>query len=198
MLNTERRGFRAPVAIETRADGQIVVTGRAAVFNTPASIGGWFDEIIEPGAFSEALKTDDVRFLINHEGLPLARSGSGTLDLDEDDDGLNMRAVLDPKDPEVKSLVPKLKRGDVDEMSFMFTMRGGVEEWDETDEENPIRRIKQVGSLFDVSAVTFGAYPETQIGLRTLDEYRKNDRTTSPAANAVAVAKMRADIIDRM
>lgn len=197
MLNSERRGFRAPVAIETRADGQIVVTGRAAVFDTPTSIGGFFDEVIEPGAFSAALENDDVRFLVNHDGLPLARSGSGTLDLDEDKTGLNMRAVLDPDDPDVLALVPKLKRGDIDEMSFMFTMRGGVEEWDESDEENPIRRIKQVGQLFDVSAVTFAAYPDTQIGLRTLDEYRKHDRT-APAGNLAAAARMRREIIARM
>lgn len=164
------REVRGGIPAQIRADGDgIKVSGYAAVFNQEADIGGMFREVIEPGAFKKAVARDDVVFLINHDGLPLARTRSGTLTLVEDDTGLRMETVLDPEDPDVKGIVGKMKRGDLDKMSFAF--RSEVEIWDETTEP-PTRTIVEA-RLFDVSIVTSPAYAGTSIALRSRDESRR-------------------------
>lgn len=166
--------FRSGTPFEIREDeGSIKVSGYAAVFNEETVIGGMFREVIRPGAFTDAVGRDDVVFLVNHDGLPLARTRSGTLKLKEDDKGLRIDSVLDFDDPDVKQIVPKMKRGDLDKMSFAFLPVR--QEWDES-EELPLRSITEA-KLFDVSIVTTPAYDGTEIGLRSaeqaLNEFRK-------------------------
>jgi len=174
----EKREIRAGIPAEIRADDDgIKVEGYAAVFDEETDIGGIFREKIERGAFSEAIGRDDVVFLINHEGLPLARTRSGTLTLTEDDHGLKIETALDPDDPDVKSISGKMKRGDLDKMSFAFYPE--IQEWDEAS-EIPLRTIKKA-SLFDVSIVTTPAYDGTEIALRSLEAARKTKkRSTLP------------------
>lgn len=161
-----------PAEIRADDDGTIRVSGHAAVFNQEADIAGLFREVIAPGAFREAIGRDDVVFLVNHDGLPLARTRSGTLTLTEDDIGLRMETELDADDPDVRGIVPKMKRGDLDKMSFAF--RPTRQEWDDSG-EIPVRTIHEA-SLFDVSVVTNPAYEGTDIGLRHLQEHRKQQR----------------------
>lgn len=161
---------RAGKPVEIRMDGEAIkVSGYAAVFNEEADIGGMFREVIAPGAFRDAIGRDDVVFLINHDGLPMARTRSGTLTLREDSRGLYMETELDPEDPDVRSIVPKMKRGDLDKMSFAFLPE--IQEWDDSG-DIPLRTIIQA-SLFDVSIVTSAAYDGTDIGLRSLQEHRQ-------------------------
>jgi hypothetical protein len=169
-INREVRGG-IPAEIRAESDG-IKVSGYAAVFGQAADIGGYFKEIIARGAFKEAIGRDDVVFLINHEGLPLARTRSGTLTLKEDDKGLRIDTVLDAEDPDVKSITGKMKRGDLDKMSFAF--RATKQEWDETTDP-PTRTITEV-ELFDVSIVTQPAYDGTSIALRSLEDMRKETK----------------------
>lgn len=176
------REIRGGIAAEIRAEGdEIRVAGYAAVFNQATDIGGYFREVIAPGAFDEAIGRDDVVFLINHDGLPLARTRSGTLKLSLDDKGLRMETVLDATDPDVQSIVPKMKRGDLDKMSFAFWPE--VQEWDESG-DIPVRTIMKA-RLYDVSIVTTPAYDGTSIGLRSLDEHRKAKRTKNFNAAAL-------------
>lgn len=166
-MKHERRGF-LPLG-EVRMDADTArVEGYAAVFRQDANIAGMFVERIMPGAFANAIARDDIAFLVNHDGLPLARSraGSGTLALSEDDRGLFVQTDLDMSDPDVSAVVPKMRRGDLDKMSFGFTMDGGRQEWDESG-DLPIRTIHEFGSVFDVSVVTFPAYDGTEIALRS-------------------------------
>lgn len=165
-----QREIRGGIPAEIRAEADTIkVSGYAAVFDQEADIGGFFRERIAPGAFADAIGRDDVVFLINHEGLPLARTRSGTLILREDEKGLYMETELDPEDPDVRSIVGKMKRGDLDKMSFAFWPER--QEWDDT-EEPPLRTITQA-RLHDVSIVTTPAYDGTEIGLRSLEEHRK-------------------------
>jgi HK97 family phage prohead protease len=165
--NFERRAIAAP---EFRADGGTVrVEGYAAVFGEETNVGGMFVEVIERGAFAAAIGRDDVVFLINHEGLPLARTRAGTLDLSEDSKGLLMRADLDATDPDVARIVPKMRRGDLDKMSFAFWP--DRQEWDDSG-DMPKRIIRQA-SLHDVSIVTTPQYDGTEISLRALTEHRR-------------------------
>lgn len=166
------REIRAGIPAEIRAeDDGIKVEGYAAVFGQETDIGGMFREVIERGAFNEAIERDDVVFLINHKGLPLARTRSGTLRLSEDDHGLKIETSLDPDDPDVKSIAGKMKRGDLDKMSFAFLAdRDGGQDWDYRG-DIPLRTIKKA-RLFDVSVVTNEAYSGTEIALRSLEAAR--------------------------
>lgn len=172
-MTFEARGKHVRLPVEVRSDDEgILVEGYAAVFDQETDIGGMFRERIERGAFSEAIGRDDVVFLINHEGLPLARTRSGTLELTEDDHGLHIRTRLDPSDPDVARITGKMKRGDLDKMSFAFWPE--TQEWDESG-EIPVRTIKKA-SLHDVSIVTTPAYDGTEIGLRSLEAFRKEQK----------------------
>jgi len=177
--------FNASAPIELRAadDDQVAVAGYAAVFNEEADIAGFFREVIAPGAFRAALdRGDDVSFLINHRDLPLARTSSGTLTLVEDERGLKVETELDGADPDVKRILPKMKRGDLSKMSFAF--RATIDEWDDTG-ETPLRTIKEV-ELYDVSIVTDPAYEGTEIGLRSLSA-----AIAGQAGNMIRRMKMR-------
>lgn len=165
-----RRGV--PVEIREAEDGEILVSGYAAVFGEETNIGGFFTEVIERGAFKKAIKRDDVVFLINHQGLPLARTRSGTLKLKEDDRGLHMEAMLDQSDPDVRSIVPKMKRGDLDKMSFAFVALR--QSWDES--KKIPQRVIQEAQLFDVSIVTTPAYDGTEIGLRAFQQHLEDQK----------------------
>lgn len=173
----------APAKVDAEGD-TIKVSGYAAVFNQETNIGGHFREQIAPGAFKDAVGRDDVVFLVNHDGLPLARTRSGTLSLKEDDHGLFIETELDANDPDVQKIVPKMKRGDLDKMSFGFIP--SKQEWDES-EDMPLRTITEA-ELFDVSVVTNPAYSGTEIGLRSLEGYRREKQLK---ASKVSTAKMR-------
>lgn len=138
--------------------------GHAAVFDDLSEeLGVFFPflERIQRGAFKKVLG-DDVRFLLNHEGMPLARTRAGTLRLKEDPKGLAVEADIAPITAG-RDLRVSLERGDVDQMSIMFIV--GDYEWDETG-EIPVRVISRIEQLFDVSVVTFPAYPTTDAGVR--------------------------------
>lgn len=161
-----------PVEIRAKDDGAVIVEGYAAVFDQPTDIGGVFTEVIAPGAFRSALERgDDTEFLVNHGGLPLARSTAGNLTMTEDERGLKIRAELDPTDPDVQRIVPKMKRGILNEMSFAFQATG--QEWNTPGEGQDVRTITDV-MLFDVSIVNRGAYPQTSIALRARDAARES------------------------
>lgn len=167
----DNKEIRAGIPIEDvePTENGVKVSGYAAVFGSETNIGGMFTEVIQRGAFKDAIGRDDVVFLINHEGLPLARTSSGTLKLTEDDHGLRMETVLEASDPDVQSILTKMKRGDLNKMSFAFYPE--EQEWD--DERSIPRRTIKRAALDDVSIVTRPAYDTTEIGLRSLTRYRK-------------------------
>lgn len=189
----EARGRHVRLSAEVRADDQgVTVEGYAAVFGESADIGGYFREVIDPGAFTGAIGRDDVVFLVNHDGLPLARTRSGTLTLEQDDHGLKMRTTLDPADPDVSRITGKMQRGDLDKMSFAFFVED--EEWDET-QDPPLRTIKSAG-LRDVSIVNFPAYEGTEIGLRSLEAARQCTRQANFSAARTRL-RMKRDLAQR-
>jgi HK97 family phage prohead protease len=153
-----------------------VITGHAAVFDTPADIGGFFTEVIAKGAFTRAIKEgDDVRALWNHDANYVLGRTPKTLRLSEDDKGLAFE-IDAPTTQTIKDLVLEpMKRGDVSQASFAFIVT--KEQWSEEDPKNPVRTILDV-RLFDVSPVTFPAYNTTDSSVRSafdvLNDYRAN------------------------
>jgi uncharacterized protein len=162
MKKIERRTFTVrDVEARQAEDGKMRLSGYAAVFNE-SSVPLPFKESIAPGAFRKTLsETPDVRLLINHEGLPVARTKNGTLTLTEDDRGLYMDAEI-ADTSEGRDLYKLVERGDVDQMSFAF--RVIRQKWS----EDRSRRVLTEVSLADgdVSVVTYPAYPTTTVEAR--------------------------------
>jgi hypothetical protein len=147
-------------------DGTMRIGGYAATFNKEAD-GLNFREVIAPGAFTRALASNDPVFLlVNHdmEGIPLASTQSGTLQLRQDKNGLYMEAELDPANPRAQELASALKRGDMDKMSFAFTV-----DHDGQTRDNGLRTITQIERLYEVSVVTLPAYSSTTVGMRSAE-----------------------------
>jgi len=165
----------AGMQVEDRADKPQRLVGYAAVFDQEADIGGYFREVIRRGAFSDAITRDDVFALYNHDnGAVLGRRSAGTLALSEDDHGLRVE-ITPPNTQVARDLIENMRAGNIDEMSFSFSMKDGKQSWSETG-STAVRSIEKVGKLFEVSVVPRGAYPTTEIGLRSLDEARKDRR----------------------
>lgn len=171
----ERRAFPArDLQLREAVDGALRLTGYACVTEHAYEVG-WYRETIARGAFRRTLsESPDVQLLINHTGMPLARTTSGTLRLDErttpDGDGrtgLWVEADLDPEDPDVKSLRGKMARGDIDEMSFAFQVTTPGGGWNEDYSERVITSCSLHRG--DVSVVNYGANPATAATLRSQD-----------------------------
>ena len=169
----ERRAYTFEIRAEEQ-DGIGVLTGRPIVYNQLTDIGGYFSEIIDSGALDGADLTD-VRFMVNHDmsRIPLARSrrnnGNSTMQFSIDSEGMSLDWVkLDIKNnPEAAALYSAVKRGDISGMSFAFSVKG--EGWDNLDSDYPTRHITEIGTVVEVSAVTFPAYEATSINARGKD-----------------------------
>jgi uncharacterized protein len=158
----ERRCYHASELRAWLVEGQSpVISGYAAVFNRPSEDLGGFVELIQPGAFAETLQSDDVRALWQHDpAIVLGRTKNGTLRLEEDAVGL--RIDIDVPDTQAgRDAVASIRRGDVDQMSFGFRV---IE--DAWEQGAPVRRTLVKVELFDVSPVTFPAYPQTSVSVR--------------------------------
>lgn len=166
-LELIRRGY--PVEVRAAGEEEARIQGRPIVFGSQTDICGWFGEVIDEGALDEA-DLSDVRFCKNHDTDNVyARFKRGrennTMNLAISRDGLDIDAGLDVKgNPLAATLYSEVKRGDIDGMSFMFSVK--EEEWKNLDTDYPVRHIKKIGSVIEVSAVTFPAYEATQISAR--------------------------------
>lgn len=153
---------------EVRDDGdRLRFSGHASVFDEPSDDLGGFVEYVQRGAFRKVLdRSPDVRLLYNHDpSLVLARTKSQTMRLTEDPRGLMVDADLAPTSV-AQDLRVLIGRGDVDQMSFGFTVGSGNDEWEERDGQT-VRTIRGFDELHDVSVVTFAAYPQTDAQVRS-------------------------------
>ena len=146
--------------VRAAGDDALVVEGYASNFNVEYDLG-YFKETVARGAFDDVMQ-DDVRFLLNHTGAPLARTTNGTLELSVDDQGLKYRAALaDTQDG--RDLYKLIKRGDITQSSFAFTIEN-----DTWSEDRSTRTITKVGKLLDTSAVTYPASPTASVYARNM------------------------------
>jgi HK97 family phage prohead protease len=165
--------------LEVRAmEDSTKLIGYAAVFDSPSEPLPW-TEYVRRGAFTKTLNDGaDVRLLIDHEGIPLARSKSGTLKMMEDERGLRVEADLDPTNPDAQRVLSAMRRGDMTQMSFAF--RTIKDSWNK---DRSVRELKEV-QLYDVSIVTFPAYEETVAELR-----KKSDEAIVKSASNLLLRK---------
>lgn len=161
----ERRSF---TITELRAKGKdgLTLTGHAAVFNQLSDDLGGFREKVRPGAFADTIQNDDIRALWNHDpNFVLGRNKSGTLSLKEDDRGLAIETTM-PDSQFARDLSRTIARGDVDQMSFGFLVPPKGDDW-RFEDGGIVRELLKV-QLFDVSPVTFPAYPQTDVSARAV------------------------------
>lgn len=172
----ERRYLPGNIEIRDSEDGRPTISGYAAVFDKRSENFHWdpdqeFYEVIAPGAFSEVLK-DDVRALFNHEGMPLARTKSGTLKIEQDSIGLRYQFEL-PDTTLGNDLGAAIRRGDIDGSSFAFRVAEAGDRI-EIEGKTTIRTITKISRLVDVSPVTYPAYPDTSVVARSAEDIIKD------------------------
>ncbi len=164
--NPERELRMLPGTVELRAaaegdSGGGTIVGYAAVFDTDTDMG-WFIERVARGAFTETIKKDDIRALVDHDPVRiLGRKKAGTLRLKEDSKGLRMEIDI-PSTTAGADITESINRGDVDGASFAF--RTIDDRWETKDGKEHRTLLK--AKVQDVGPVTFPAYPQATIGLR--------------------------------
>lgn len=165
LLAIERRAFPfGRVEVRAAGDAPPRLVGYAAVFDLPSEDLGGFTEVIRRGAFSKTLREADIRALWNHdENYVFGRTKSGTLHLAEDDHGLRIE-IAPPDTTWARDVLVSIQRGDVDQMSFSF--RPVRDRW-QTDDQGRVQRELLEVALYDVSPVTFPAYPQTEVQVRS-------------------------------
>ena len=201
--NQDRASGRAVAKLETRTsptDFEVRETtegmtfeGYAALFDSPSEPLP-FTERIAPGAFTRSLKSrNDIKMLWNHSsGEVLGSTRAGTMKLTEDDRGLKVWAML-PNTTTGRDAAELIRRGDVDAMSFGFSVPSGGDSWSADGSERTLQEVR----LHEVSVVAFPAYSETAgtTTVRGLDRLAERAEVDSDAlADALLKVEMGDDI----
>lgn len=188
METKEIRSFDCEFRAEQNEEHGHFIVGRPIVFNSRTDMG-WYDEIIEDGALNNT-DLKDVRLLVNHNTnmIPLARSrnnteGSTMKLTPVDGVGLDMRADLDTENnSDARALYSAVERGDLSGMSFMFII--DADSWDDIDSDHPVRHVRSIKRVLEVSAVTFPAYKDTAISTRGLSDALESARMSLESVKA--------------
>jgi len=179
--NAERRFLGEP--IELREEGSRTITGYAAVFNKDSEdMGGWVERIA-PGAFDDVL-SDPAMVLFNHDpNLVLARNGvNATLSVDE----VGLKYSYEAPNTTLGNDVLELVRTKtIDKSSFAFTVKEQVRSAPENKGDKAIRTITKVARLYDVSPVTYPAYPDTTVGQRCFDMDKREEELRDVAIKTI-------------
>jgi HK97 family phage prohead protease len=157
--------------IEARDEaGIMAISGVTARFGSESEDLGGFTEVIEPGAFDEAVLVSDIRALYNHDpNFILGRAKAGTLELEIKEDGLHYRVPSLPDSR--RDVYEAIQRGDVTGNSFAFTVER--DRWEERSTGKPLRVIEKIRELFDVGPVVYPAYQNTVVSARCMDKVRE-------------------------
>lgn len=191
-IPTIERRTLGSAELRAGADGEnqlVELRGHAALFRSPSEdLGGGWGTLIESigeNAFDGRLG-DDVRHLFNHDAnFVLGRNTSGTLRLSIDERGL-FTATEPPATQWANDLMVSIKRGDVNQMSFAFTVADDEFRYDR-EADIVYRTILRLGRLYDVSTVTYPAYPDTRVVVseRALARAKEVRAIGSPRVHAV-------------
>lgn len=207
----EVRAFNFEIRAEKNEKHGTYITGMPIVFDQDTDMG-WYQERIDHQALAGA-DLKDVRFLIGHNTrmIPLARSRNNnensTMQMTVTDGGMEIRVDLDTENnAEARALYSAVQRGDMSGMSFMFTVDTDKDSWTDIDTDYPKRTIMSVRKVFEVSAVAFPAYEQTNIQAasegQTLDSVRASlesaRRKAAEDREAQAEAERRTAVLERL
>lgn len=190
----ENRSYQFEARVEDDPARGKVLIGTPIVYEKETDISGVFREIIHQGALDSCDLTD-VRFLVNHDTnrIPLARSRNNndksTMKLSVEQVGLRIRVDLDTENnSDARALYSAVERGDISGMSFLFSVRR--QEWEGLDTDYPTRHIYELGSVVEVSAVTFPAYKSTDIQARSKNALESARQAAEAAGRRSAEADL--------
>jgi len=190
-MKQERRTFTGTVIARAEGEGMPkVIGGIAAVINSVTDLG-YFEEVIEQGAFDNALSKEyDIRCLFNHEAeLILGRTKASTCNVFVNADGnLEYTWIPDYENPTHMSVVRSIMRGDITQSSFAFTIK--EQKWSESTKYGSMgkRTITMIEDLYDVSPVTYPAYADTEADARSVVALRDQEREIEEAKRSQAAA----------
>lgn len=184
--NIEQRSYNFEIRAERSEKGISTLKGTPIVYGAETDIRGWFREIIDPGALDGA-NLKDVPLLVNHNErmIPIARSRNNTpkstMRLIPTASGLDMEADIDTeRNATAKELDSAVERGDLDGMSFKFSVSD--ERWEDLETDYPTRHIIKFDTIAEVSAVTWPAYEATSIYAARSKEALDNARSALDSA----------------
>ncbi len=179
----ETRSFDFDIRAEEKENNELILEGRPIIYDSETSLF-WCREVIDAGAL-EGADLKDVRFMVNHDmsKIPLARSRNNnensTMQLIPDKEGMRIRVRLDGNNTEARNLYSSIARGDVTGMSFQFSVE--KEFWEDLESDMPLRHVIQIGTVIEVSAVTFPAYEATEIEARNSEALESAKRSLDNA-----------------
>lgn len=188
----ERRFFESPIEVRKEGEDEFF-EGTAVRFGSITDLG-WYTEEIERSAFSEVM-SDDVRGLFNHDpDVVLGRSKSGTMKLVVDERGVHYKIKYNPKDPDHVRVMEKVKRGDVSQSSYAFSIKDMV--WEKRDDKDH-RRITKLKRWYDVAPVTYPANTDTEVAARSLESLKKvsESKNTDQAKSDQDLMKMDLELL---
>ena len=170
MDNREMRGFLTNFETRTEGEDTGIIKGRPIVFDSETDMG-WYREIIDRHALDN---TDlrDVRLCLNHDtSYVYARSrnnnDNSTMRIGVDEEGMYFEARLDLRSAKANDLYVAVSRDDMNQMSFMFVVAS--DEWEDVDSDSPLRTIKEIRTVYEISVVTFPAYDATSVQAASSD-----------------------------
>jgi HK97 family phage prohead protease len=179
--DVERRFIDMQITnVEVRAaengENELIVEGVAAVVNQTATIGGWFDERIEAGAFDDVMQSEECVCAINHDPSLVMARNKKTMELFLTSEGhLGYRATF-PDTEMGRHYHNSIKRGDIEKSSFAFTLARDGHSWSWGENgENDLRTITKIARLLDVSPVTYPAYSGTSSAARSMHESARSE-----------------------
>lgn len=150
------------------------VEGYALVFNSQSEDLGFYETISTDAITDETIRKSDVMCLLDHDKnrgiLARSRYGKGSLKLSVDDKGLKYEFEA-PKTALGDELLEMLRRGDINQSSFAFSIAEGGDKWEKKN-NNYYRTITKIERLYDVSPVFTPAYPSTSVGCRNFDDFK--------------------------
>jgi len=187
----------APITVESRAEAgadAMFLIGCPVVYDVSATIHtphGDYTEIIRPGAL-DGTDISDVRLLYDHSTsarTPLARTPK-TLRLSVGPAGLEMRAELSTS-PDAQSVYTAVKRGDIDGLSFAFTLPKDGDRWNAA---TRTREVLKISKIYEISVCPFPAYPQASVearaALREIDERCRQRNQAIIAVNKLLMKGM--------
>lgn len=201
MIRDNREYRNMPMLAEKREEGKenepsYMVEGYASTFDEYTLFRDGdvtFNERIEPTAFDDC-DMSDVVFLLDHTGRVYARTRNGSVEVGPDEHGLKCSVDLG-RSSSARSVKEDIDCGNYDRMSFAFTVAEDAIEHDRTAKKY-LRVIKRIGKLFDISAVSFPANPNTEIGKTArsafdgfIEEEKKLELAKAEEARALEEAK---------
>lgn len=182
----EQRNYTFDIRADRSESGISTLRGTPIVYGSFTDIGGWFREVIDPGALDGA-NLKDVPLLVNHNDrmIPIARSRNNTpkstMRLTPTASGLEMEADIDTeRNATAKELDSAVDRGDLNGMSFKFSVSD--ERWEDLETDYPTRHIIKFDTIAEVSAVTWPAYEATSIYAARSKEVLENARSALDSA----------------